>query len=774
MQLDVDPLDDLLSESKTNNSHKFRPKMKAQPRKGETRGVASDLPNLMDRPVLGSIQEDPLQSAVQDSLQSVDSLAMTEKSLSKESIFQDSLQSVESIAMTGKSHSIDPLHSEDVVPDGNGDWQSSFGKSLGENADIFSGLECLDDFITQTTSGSGSEASKSQSKVHMDEQHSEKFLTSYGVNNNVEGPISTSHMENRSEENLSAPAHHSFDSSSFTICDVAPSQICTDYHSTQDPVSFSKTAVSNELEEAQINDGRSKTMVAEDLFDFEMYEGTVASGHRVGKFQPKAKLGKGKKKPSTNEPQADVRSGVPLPAVHNVPLDQGYDQESSVLEFPSEGILDYSSATFDDSISLDPISEIQEDVEPTNLAKATHSEVVEDDPVTEEVDGKSKIGESSTEPNGLRRSKRSAAMQDIEGRESSKQQREDLRQLSDDPVDEVHDLSGSVCDPPCTSNRDEEEDNDEEYRVDSTSKKKKATRKVKEPVPGKEKPVRKRKSSKQASEEQTKEPPKKFPHSTRRKKRMVDKALLDMPEDEIDPLRLPIKDLILLAEHRERMATKDAAKLKTPQTNQSANDSFREDVSHNEEMFHSEQGQHFDEDQPTYRAQSSSTYVNYHSFMDKTPSTRWSKHDTELFYEAVRQMGTDFTIIQQLFPNRTREQVKLKFKKEERQHPLRLSDALTNRTKDHSHFESVIKRLQELAAQAKQEANGNESNWFPGEEEVEEPTQNANEEHTKSELDEVVKDQEQEAEVTNVQNSPLKYDEGEEDDPDRWNSYDDY
>lgn len=34
----------------------------------------------------------------------------------------------------------------------------------------------------------------------------------------------------------------------------------------------------------------------------------------------------------------------------------------------------------------------------------------------------------------------------------------------------------------------------------------------------------------------------------------MDKALLDMPEDEIDPQRLPIKDLILLAEHRERMA----------------------------------------------------------------------------------------------------------------------------------------------------------------------------------------------------------------------------
>lgn len=34
----------------------------------------------------------------------------------------------------------------------------------------------------------------------------------------------------------------------------------------------------------------------------------------------------------------------------------------------------------------------------------------------------------------------------------------------------------------------------------------------------------------------------------------MEKALLDTPEDEIDPQRLPIKDLILLAEHRERIA----------------------------------------------------------------------------------------------------------------------------------------------------------------------------------------------------------------------------
>lgn len=34
----------------------------------------------------------------------------------------------------------------------------------------------------------------------------------------------------------------------------------------------------------------------------------------------------------------------------------------------------------------------------------------------------------------------------------------------------------------------------------------------------------------------------------------MDKVLLETPEDEIDPQRLPIKDLILLAEYKERLA----------------------------------------------------------------------------------------------------------------------------------------------------------------------------------------------------------------------------
>lgn len=36
----------------------------------------------------------------------------------------------------------------------------------------------------------------------------------------------------------------------------------------------------------------------------------------------------------------------------------------------------------------------------------------------------------------------------------------------------------------------------------------------------------------------------------------MDKVLLDTPEDEIDPLKVPIKDLLRLADYRKRLQVK--------------------------------------------------------------------------------------------------------------------------------------------------------------------------------------------------------------------------
>ncbi|CAL7945519.1 unnamed protein product [Xylocopa violacea] len=47
-------------------------------------------------------------------------------------------------------------------------------------------------------------------------------------------------------------------------------------------------------------------------------------------------------------------------------------------------------------------------------------------------------------------------------------------------------------------------------------------------------------------------------------------------------------------------------------------------------------------------------------------SKEWSKWETLKFYKALNTVGTDFLLMQSLFPNRTRQEIKLKFKKEEK------------------------------------------------------------------------------------------------------------
>lgn len=66
----------------------------------------------------------------------------------------------------------------------------------------------------------------------------------------------------------------------------------------------------------------------------------------------------------------------------------------------------------------------------------------------------------------------------------------------------------------------------------------------------------------------------------------------------------------------------------------SAENSFHEENYHNEEdPFASEEGNDSMGDQSNHRVQSNSIYFNYQSFMKKTPTVRWSKQETELFYE---------------------------------------------------------------------------------------------------------------------------------------------
>jgi transcription factor TFIIIB component B'' len=56
------------------------------------------------------------------------------------------------------------------------------------------------------------------------------------------------------------------------------------------------------------------------------------------------------------------------------------------------------------------------------------------------------------------------------------------------------------------------------------------------------------------------------------------------------------------------------------------------------------------------------------SFRNNSATEKWTMEDTKLFYKYLSQYGTDFSLIAQFFPTRSRKQIKAKFKKEDKQH----------------------------------------------------------------------------------------------------------
>lgn len=73
--------------------------------------------------------------------------------------------------------------------------------------------------------------------------------------------------------------------------------------------------------------------------------------------------------------------------------------------------------------------------------------------------------------------------------------------------------------------------------------------------------------------------------------------------------------------------------------------------------------------------------INSHSFATKERPDRWSKEETDKFYEALSAWGTDFNLISHLFPLRSRNQIKTKFKYEEKRNSLKIQMHLLSRRK---------------------------------------------------------------------------------------------
>ncbi|XP_061369326.1 uncharacterized protein LOC133312165 isoform X2 [Gastrolobium bilobum] len=652
MEFGLDPFSNTLPDPGTRNARKFQPKIKPRPRVGNTTIIASASSSvMMEKSVeLPSCTNEvqPFQSSgdgngglnQSTSLPLPTSEILSSANLSNKSDYMSSNIPVSednrslTTVIPSQLDSLNAMLSEVAVHNGSRDSPSSFGKSAGETADIFSGLETLDYFLTQNATDTGK-------------------------------PALHSFNEKGSEENFVVPACSSINS--FGACDTAQVQTCPEYHTTQDSLTFNETEVLN------VNDTHSNN-----------------------------------RKPET-ENVVDLNPASPV-----------------------DNVFDYQSM----KSGTDPTSEIPVHEELTNAADSpTLADILHADVTGEKEDAneRKKDGTISSSPRKRRRSS-IANEEDKNGKTSRQLRKQACRKPANNSLNEDED----DLDPLSDSNRDELEENDDEFEVDYSSNKKRASASSKKKSVAKTaKTSQKRKKANDDSEKTTKEPPKKFSHSTRRRKRCVDKALLEIPEDELDPRTLPIKDIILLAEHRERRAKKEATTSKAFSTNQSGGDSLHEAGANNEEeTLGSEDGRDTGDDQASESIPFASSLFNYQSFMDKAPRGKWSKQDTELFYEAIRQFGTDFSMIQQLFPGRTRHQVKLKYKKEERQHPLLLSDAVNNRAKDHYHFKLVIERLQQASTKAEKDPGRDASDFMTGEE-VEDLTPGTNEEVATTQQDEI-------------------------------------
>ncbi|KAL4529138.1 hypothetical protein Ndes2526B_g06775 [Nannochloris sp. 'desiccata'] len=68
--------------------------------------------------------------------------------------------------------------------------------------------------------------------------------------------------------------------------------------------------------------------------------------------------------------------------------------------------------------------------------------------------------------------------------------------------------------------------------------------------------------------------------------------------------------------------------------------------------------------------------LNSMSYTNRISNERWTTEDTELFYKALSQFGTDFTLISHLFPGRERRHLKNKYTRENKIHPDRIDEAM--------------------------------------------------------------------------------------------------
>ncbi|XP_076020046.1 uncharacterized protein LOC143011172 isoform X2 [Genypterus blacodes] len=101
----------------------------------------------------------------------------------------------------------------------------------------------------------------------------------------------------------------------------------------------------------------------------------------------------------------------------------------------------------------------------------------------------------------------------------------------------------------------------------------------------------------------------------------------------------------------------------------------------------------FGDRDPIFERGSTTTYS---SFRKGTYTKPWSNEETDMFFLAISMVGTDFSMVCQLFPHRARSEIKNKFKKEERQNGWRIDKAFKEKRKlDIEYFSKLLEKILE-------------------------------------------------------------------------------
>ncbi|XP_078420280.1 uncharacterized protein LOC144693924 isoform X2 [Cetorhinus maximus] len=118
-----------------------------------------------------------------------------------------------------------------------------------------------------------------------------------------------------------------------------------------------------------------------------------------------------------------------------------------------------------------------------------------------------------------------------------------------------------------------------------------------------------------------------------------------------------------------------------------------------------------EENDPIFERGSQTTYS---SFRRSTHTKPWSNKETDMFFLAISMVGTDFSMIGQLFPNRTRIEIKNKFKREEKLNSWRIDKAFKEKKPlDLEFFGDLLTRVLEAESKRKKERNEKTKSQVP-------------------------------------------------------------